>query len=304
MTSPHEDWKSLECKQNASKPAPPPSPKGAAPVRSGSGQPGVLTNETLVLRVSVCQWHDVTCTGEQVYPGVPAVPDVYACDHKLGQMCCNNTFKCPPSEICNCDNPTPQPAPPTPPTPPTPTPPTPPKPPPTPTPPPAHGTPCNPNAHPPQNCPCPASCHCCTAKTCACRHVCPKCGKTTCYCPAAPSPAPVPPPPPPPSPGDTWSCNANGTPLAFCGKATKGQYPTKTACNASCHATPPPPLPGQSCNPHAHPPQNCPCDDKTCKCCASPSCSCRHKCPNCGKSTCTCPHVDNRTSNVATTTFP
>ena len=222
-------------------------------------------------------------------------------------MCCNNTFKCPPSEVCNCDNPAPGPTPPDPPTPPpappnpppppvppTPTPPGPPAPPPTPPPGPP-GTKCNPGAHPPENCPCSASCTCCTAKVCACRHVCPKTG----YCPANPGPAP-PPRPPPPAPGDTWSCEAAGTPFAFCGTVAKGQFPTKAACNASCHGTPaPPPPPGQQCNPKAKPPQNCPCDDKTCKCCASPTCSCRHTCPNCGKPSCFCPPVGNRTRNSA-----
>jgi hypothetical protein len=45
----------------------------------------------------------------------------------------------------------------------------------------------------------------------------------------------------------------------FCGQVSSGgQYKTESECKAKCHGAPaPPPAPGQQCNPHAKPPQNC-----------------------------------------------
>jgi hypothetical protein len=107
MTSPHEDWKSLACTLNLSLAQAEAASSGRA-LRHGD-------NSSLLLQVSVCQWGDQTCSGGQVYPDPPPVPNVYACDSKAGpprQKCCRGSYNCPESDICRCSNGTHPPSPP------------------------------------------------------------------------------------------------------------------------------------------------------------------------------------------------
>lgn len=96
MTSPHEDWKSLACQLNIS--------RASAVAANESHTTTAGDNSTLLMRVAICQWGDQQCTGSTRYPDPPPVPNVYACNSSDAQMCCNNTFRCPPTNACRCGN--------------------------------------------------------------------------------------------------------------------------------------------------------------------------------------------------------
>ena len=285
MTSPHEDWKSLACSLNASVAA-----KAASAPTAPPRRPGDKSN--LILRVDICQWGDKDCDGKSVYPDPPPVPNVYACNSKLKQLCCNGAFVCPPTNVCRCGKLPPRPPPG----------------PPGPTPGPAGskytctGTPLmqcvvDANGKFPSAAACNASCithfTCTGSPATYCTQA--ENGRFTSMaacnasCTANPHPGPPPPPPSPsPPPAGKYTCTGTplkkcipdsnglfssfgecsakcinrftctGSPKTHCVQAANGNFTSEAECQASGCGRTGDALTGIQCDPDAHPLQTCP----------------------------------------------